>query len=87
MPSTDFRARDDRVVHATISPVSGPRIEIVRYDRSGKFYYESGKERRQITLAEAVAFAVPQRPAVIWHERALGGTRFDAAVRKARAAK
>ena len=87
MPSTPVSARDDRVVHATIAPVSGPRIEIARYDRTGKYYYESGKERRQIKVAEAVAFAVPQRPAVIWHEGAPGGTRFDAAVRKARGAK
>lgn len=76
----------DRQVHCTIVPMTGgDKIEIARYDRSGKYYYESGKTRRLLKLAEAAAFAAPTRQAVIWHEGRYGGTRFDAAVRKLRA--
>lgn len=75
----------DRTVHVTIVPASRERIEIVRYDRAGKWFYEdSGRRSRQITLAEAVKFAAQDRPAVIWHEGLPGGRTFDAAVRRAR---
>ena len=76
----------DRRVHVTIVPASGERIEIVRYDRSGKWWYESGNQRRPLRLAEAVAFA-EDRPAVIWHEGLPGGTIFDSQVSKMRGAK
>ena len=77
----------DRTVHCTIIPATGgPHIEIVRYDRGGKWYYESGSERRQLTLQEAVTFASSPRPSVLWHEGKPGGLRFDSAVRKARGA-
>lgn len=70
----------DRRVHVTIVPFDGDRIEIVRYDRAGKWWYESGGVRRPLTLAEAVRFA-EDRPAVIWHEGRPGGKVFDARVR------
>lgn len=75
----------DRTVHCTIIPADGGRIEIVRYDRSGKWWYEAGETRKLLTLAAAVKFAAQDRPAVIWHEGLLGGRAFDAAVRRARA--
>lgn len=75
----------DRRVHCTISTYDGARIEIVRYDRAGRWYYEhSIGYRRGITLAEAVGFASSVRPAVTWHEGVPGGRTFDARVRAAR---
>ena len=74
----------DRTVHCTIIPIGGGRIEIVRYDRSGKWFYESGATRRMLTLDEAAAMA-DDRPAVIWHEARAGGRMFDARVRRMRA--
>lgn len=76
----------DRTVHCTTVPASGERIELVRYDRSGKWFYESGPTKRHVTLAEAVAMC-DNRPAVIWHEGRPGGRMFDARVRSARAAR
>lgn len=84
---TGQEARDDRTVHCTIVPVGGGRIEIVRYDRSGKWRREDGNSRSPLTLAQAVLYAEVDRPAVIWHEGLPGGRAFDAAVRKARAAR
>lgn len=75
----------DRRVHVTIVPsTGGPKIEIVRYERSGKWYYESGLQRRHLRIVEAVDFA-KDRPAVIWHEGLPGGMYFDAQVRRLRA--
>lgn len=74
----------DRRVHCTIVPIGGDRIEIVRYDRASKWWYESGTQRKPLTLAQAVEFAASRRPSVIWHEGLPGGTTFDARVRKAR---
>lgn len=75
----------DRRVHCTIvPPTGGPRIEIVRYERAGKWWYESGKQREPLTLKKAAKFASDERPAVIWHEGVPGGSRFDALVRQAR---
>ena len=54
---------DDRTVHCTIVPVGGGRIEIVRYDRAGKWYREDGGNRTRITIAEAVSVAAQDRPA------------------------
>lgn len=76
----------DRNVHCTIVPVGGGRIEIVRCDRSGKWWHEDGGDRRPLTLAAAVVYAATDHPPVIWHEGLPGGRAFDAAVRKARAA-
>lgn len=75
----------DRTVHCTIVPATGgPRIEIVRYDRAGKWWYESGDQRKPLTVTEAVEYASSTRPSVIWHEGMPGGRRFDSLVRKAR---
>ncbi|GLU91329.1 hypothetical protein Agsp01_35840 [Agromyces sp. NBRC 114283] len=74
----------DRTVHCTIVPIGGGRIEIVRYDRSGKWFYESGATRWRLTLDEAASMA-DDRPAVIWHEGRPGGLMFDARVRRMRA--
>lgn len=74
----------DRTVHCTIVPVSGGRIEYVRYDRAGKWYREDGAERTRIALADAVKAAARDRPEVIWHEGRPGGRAFDAQVRKTR---
>lgn len=76
--------RQDRTVHLTIVPATGDRIEIVRYDRGGKWRYESGDMKRSLTLKEAVDF-YSNRPAVIWHEGLPGGLAFDAAIRRLRA--
>lgn len=75
---------DDRRVHLTIVPSMGGRIEIVRYERAGKWWYEAGMTRRPLTLRQAAEFG-QDRPAVIWHEGIPGGSRFDAEVRKVRA--
>lgn len=78
------RALEDRRVHAVIVPnTGGSMIEIVRYDRAGKWWYESGEQRRPLSIKEAASF-VQNRPAVIWHEGIPGGQRFDAEVRKLR---
>lgn len=77
----------DRTVHVEILLMGGGHIEIVRYDRSGKWFYEDKDRptlRRRLTLAEAAEFARLDRPAVIWHEGRLGGRAFDAAVRRLR---
>lgn len=74
----------DRTVHVTIVAVDRDRIEVVRYDRAGKWYLEDRVRRRRLTFAEAVAFA-EDRPAVIWHEGRPGGRLFDTHVRRLRA--
>ena len=76
---------DDRIVHCTISPVGGGRIEIVRYGRAGKCFLEDGARRKPLTVRQAASFAAEQRPAMIWNEGAFGGKAFDAAVRRLRA--
>ncbi|WP_413354062.1 hypothetical protein [Microbacterium sp. 1P06AB] len=79
-----MNTRNDRTVHCTVIPIDGGRIEIVRYDRSGKWYREEGDRRRPLTLGQAVLYAEVDRPAVIWHEGRPGGRAFDAMVRRAR---
>ncbi|MBC9927207.1 hypothetical protein [Leucobacter sp. cx-169] len=71
-------AFNNRVVHARCGDG-----EVVRYDRTGKYYLENELERRRVTLAEAVEFAV--QPGVVVLLGRYGGTRFDAEVRKRRA--
>jgi hypothetical protein len=74
----------DRTVHCTIDPESDNPIEIVRYDRAGKWFYESRTKRRPLRFEQAVAYAVEDRPSVIWHAGLPGGSRFDIHVRVAR---
>lgn len=82
-----MRDDNDRKVHCTIIPATGGgRIEIVRYNRAGKWWYEDGPRRRPLTLDEAVAFC-KDRPAVIWHKGLPGGAMFDARVRRMRSAR
>lgn len=72
----------DRTVHA-----ENDDIEVVRYDRAGKWFVETKRPRslipaRPVTLAEAVRVALNcrDRGGAI-HLRRPGGTRFDAKVR------
>lgn len=63
--------------------VRHPDYLVVRYDRAGKWKRHdraSGKET-PLTLSEAVSLAVA--PGAHWREGILGGTSFDARVRKA----
>ena len=69
----------DRTVHATTAAGG----EIVRYDRSGKWYYEHSGRRVHIELAEAVTWALQTGATV--RLGLPGGVRFDAAVRRLRA--
>jgi hypothetical protein len=55
-------------------------VEVVRYDRAGKWYREFGGRRLQITFAEAVCFAQKRRAEVF--AGLPGGKAFDAAVRR-----
>jgi hypothetical protein len=73
----------DRTVHVTIN-LAGDQIEIVRYDRAGKWWLERATGyRRRLSLADAVAYA-KESSNVIWHEGAPGGRMFDAWVRQMR---
>lgn len=75
----------DRRVHAQ----TADGIEIVRYDRSGKWYFErKDGTRRQVSVdmaataaAEVVKYEPIQPPAGVYLERP-GGRRFDAIFRK-----
>lgn len=81
---------DDRTVHCIIFPTTGgSKVEIVRYDRSGKWWYESADGvRRPLKLGEAAELASQtERGVIIWQQGRNGGARFDAAVRRLRAAK
>lgn len=63
----------DRRIHAR-TPVGN---EIVRYDRSGKWYVESAQlPRQRITIAQAVAFAIGSGAEV--NLGLPGGKAFDA---------
>ena len=68
----------DRTVHGWAADGS----EIVRYDRSGKWYLEplpaTGRKRRQLKIADAARIATLGKPVL---GRA-GGTRFDVLVRR-----
>ena len=69
----------DRTVHA-----AGRGVEIVRYDRSGKWYKEiPGLPRVKLTVEEAAQQAT--LPWFVWHPNLPGGRRFDALVRKRKA--
>ena len=68
---------DDRRVHAS----SDRGVEVVRYERAGKWYLEMpGVPRRRIKLDEAVQQAT--LPWVTWREGVPGGSTFDARVKK-----
>ena len=67
----------DRRVHA----VSDRGVEVVRYERAGKWYVEvPGVGRRRVTLEEAVQKAT--LPWFVWHPNLPGGTLFDSRVKK-----
>lgn len=56
-------------------------MEIVRYDRTGKWYKEiEGLPRVKLTVDEAVEQAT--LPWMIWHPNLPGGTLFDSRVKK-----
>lgn len=78
---------DDRRVHATLIPPHLPRVEVVRYERAGKWCWETYRYRKYLTLAEAAALAAGTLYPVVWNEGLPGGSRFDALVREARMGK
>lgn len=76
----------DRRVHAKVPiPVeAGPEFggefaEIVRYERAGKWYYESPVLRRQLALDEAVQFVEEESQVQFGVP---GGSAFDRRVRE-----
>ena len=65
----------DRRVHAFKG-----QVEIVRYDKAGKWYREiPGLPRVPLTVDEAARQAT--LPGFTWREGLTGGSRFDALVR------
>lgn len=69
----------DRRVHLTADSYRRGRVEIVRYDRAGKWWAEYGDGTRQrLYLAGAVVFA--KLPGSVWHRGLPGGRAFDAKV-------
>lgn len=67
----------DRTVHA----ITDDGLEIVRYDRSGKWYWETETHRKHITISEAVRLATRRGST---HLVGLpGGSRFEALCAKA----
>ena len=74
----------NRTVHAWLREDGQIAAEVVRYDRSGKFYieYRDDRPRRQVTLTEAAQACVDHHA----HFGRPGGSRFDAKVRALRAA-
>jgi hypothetical protein len=67
----------DRQVHAEFAALTGARIEVVRYDRAGKWYFEGPNGRRRVPVREAAARAVHGR---VYFGRS-GGRQFDHLVR------
>jgi len=66
----------DRTVHASKEP-----IELVRYDREGRWYVETpGYRRSQVTVAEAVSVA--SQPGWSVSLDLPGGQRFDSLYRR-----
>lgn len=65
-------SHEDRTVHA----VTEDGREIVRYDRSGKWYWESDRHREHISLHDAVALAT--QGGSIRYVGLQGGSRFTA---------
>lgn len=74
----------DRTVHATLPDGA----VLARYDRSGKWYLEhpeaTGKKRQLVTLKRAVGLALTSN---VVHLNRPGGQMFDAAYRRAHAAR
>lgn len=67
----------DRTVHAEYQD-----MEIVRYDRAGKWYLEPtipGLKRQNVSIKKAVASAKwgIENANGVWHMRRPGGARFD----------
>ena len=75
----------DRTVHARVREGDQIISEVVRYNRSGKFYieYRDDRARKHVTIAQAVEAAVDHH---VYLGRP-GGTRFDAKVRDLREAR
>lgn len=81
------RTGEDRTVHVTIVPESekDERVEIVRYERAGKWWYESALDRHPLTIAEAVDLAhehAERQNSVTWRAGVQGGSTFDAMLLK-----
>lgn len=72
-------ARDDRTVHARLFD----GVEIVRYDRAGKWYAEKQAllaPRQHLTLSQAVAMVLNDEDAEVFHGKP-GGAMFDRRVK------
>jgi hypothetical protein len=67
----------DRTVHAVLTDGR----QIVRYDRSGKWYWENERHRNHLTLGEAVALAKADKWATVIVGLS-GGSAFDRAFKK-----
>lgn len=76
--NTQERYETDRRVHA-VTPLLG--VEVVRYDRSGKWWIELGDDRQRVTIDEAVAYVHLTDAEVRFGVR--GGAAFDRRVRAA----
>lgn len=73
----------DRTVHATIHAESVGDVEVVRYDRAGKWWLEfPGGQRERVTLEGAAFHAGGCLPTVDVHFGLPGGSRFDSKVRE-----
>jgi hypothetical protein len=81
-------ASSDRTVHAS-SPSEGGTIEIVRYDRQGRWYQEVGARRERIpNVHEAAQRAIDLEEAGgTIHTGRSGGQHFDAKVAGAKGRK
>jgi hypothetical protein len=73
---------NDRVVHASAPTEVGTTIEIVRYDRQGRWYQEFGAVRERIAnVHEAAQRAVDlEASGGTIHQGLPGGRHFDAKV-------
>lgn len=83
-PRTREHDARDRTVHGRAPRGLGPPNELVRYDRSGKWYLEwVDGERLHLRLAQVVGMAAhPDGEAYLGLP---GGRAFDAAVRRRKA--
>jgi hypothetical protein len=81
-----FREPTDRTVHARIYDQAGIATEVVRYDVSGKWYWERPGDRALMKIDDAVEMLVDAKADgkhTEWFINAKGGSLFDRRVRDA----